>query len=169
LRLLREYSRLCHWLARTLILLSLVMLGVIAVALAVQVSTRYFLNISVGHTDEIAQAALVWMTFLGAAFLYREHGHIEVDLLVRLLPPRFAALIAILIEVAIIVCLAIIAEQTLQMRGLMQRVLYGNLQISRFTLHYVPLLIGSVCMILFAVENLLKTWRGAPRDSAWNG
>jgi TRAP-type transport system small permease protein len=154
-----HFSTACHWLARAMLLVALAALVVITVALSVQVFTRYFLGISVGHTDEIAQAALVWMTFLGAAFLYRERGHIEVDLLVRMLPNRVAAVLMALVEIAIAACLLLIVDQIFQLQNLTRRSLYGNLRISRYTLHYLPLLIGSLAMTVFAVEAILGHWR----------
>jgi TRAP-type transport system small permease protein len=157
---MRVYGKACYWLARAMLLFSLIALAVIVVALSLQVGSRYFLGFSVGHTDEIAQSALVWMTFLGAAFLYRERGHIEVDLLVRKFPPRVACIIRVLTEIAILSCLLLIVDQIFDLSNLMRRSLYGNLQISRFTLHYLPLLIGCMSMILFAIEAIIKYVRG---------
>jgi len=142
-----------------MLLAALLALAVITVTLTTQIVTRYFLGTSVGPTDEVAQAALVWMTFLGAAFLYRERGHIEVDVLVRMLPVRISAVLTALVHVAIIASLALIIDQIIQMRGLTQRSLYGQIQVSRFTLHHLPLLIASAAMIVFALEELVRQWR----------
>ncbi len=67
------------------------------------VLSRYVLGTQSRWTEEFAIYALVWVSLLGAALMFRERGHLGVDYFVGKLDPaarRFAAIIA---EVAIIV------------------------------------------------------------------
>jgi TRAP-type C4-dicarboxylate transport system permease small subunit len=80
--------------ARVLDLYCTLLKGVIAVCLAVMVVLvfgnvvlRYGFNSGITVSDELSRWLLVWLTFLGAIVAVREHTHLGVDSLVRMLPP----------------------------------------------------------------------------------
>ena len=160
------YSRVCSAIAKVLIAANLLGLAIIVVGLALQVFTRYVLNSPIQATDEIAQNTLTWMCFLGAAFVYRERGHIEVDFFVQRLPKRVAAAIAICIEIAIIATLLMMIDQIATVAPTMNKVAYGTLLVSKFHLQYLPALISAACTILFAVEHIANVWRGVDEPNA---
>ena len=47
---------------------------------------RYALGMGLASSEEIARLAFVWLVFLGAAVGVREHTHIGMDMLVRIMP-----------------------------------------------------------------------------------
>ncbi|WP_207481935.1 TRAP transporter small permease [Arenibaculum pallidiluteum] len=47
---------------------------------------RYAFNSGITASEEISRLLFVWLTFLGAVVVLREHGHLGVDMLVRALP-----------------------------------------------------------------------------------
>lgn len=49
---------------------------------------RELFNISFSWTDEVARYLLIWITYIGAAAVAREGGHIRVEVLIGLLPDR---------------------------------------------------------------------------------
>ena len=108
------------------------------------------------HSDEIAQTALVWLTFAGAAYLYRERGHVEIDFMVDKLSTRNARFVFVVVELAILARMVMICIQVLQSRDVMQRVIYGTLRLPKFLLHFVPLLVSAVATIVFAIEAIAK-------------
>src|SRR3954471_18212986 len=68
--------------------------SVIAVCLAVMVVLvfgnvflRYVFNSGITMSEELSRWLMVWLTFLGAIVALREHAHLGVDTLVRILPP----------------------------------------------------------------------------------
>lgn len=68
--------------------------GVIALCLAVMVVLvfgnvvlRYGFNSGITVSEELSRWLLVWLTFLGAIVAVREHSHLGVDSLVRMLSP----------------------------------------------------------------------------------
>ena len=68
--------------------------GVIALCLAVMVVLvfgnvvlRYGFNSGITVSEELSRWLLVWLTFLGAIVAVREHAHLGVDSLVRMLGP----------------------------------------------------------------------------------
>lgn len=149
-------ARFCDALARLLAAVAFLALAVIVIALAGQVLFRYLLRAPLAHSDEIAQTALVWLTFTGAAFLYRERGHVEIDFLADKLPPRTKRAVGVVIELAVLSSMVLIGAQVLETREVMERVVYGTLQLPKFWLHFVPLLVSAAATIVFAVEALRK-------------
>jgi TRAP-type C4-dicarboxylate transport system permease small subunit len=58
---------------------------------------RYVFNSPLEWQEELPKFAMVWMTFLGAVFVYRRREHIVLDMLPKALPPRLASLLQLLI------------------------------------------------------------------------
>ena len=48
---------------------------------------RYGFNSGITISEELSRWLLVWLTFLGAIVAVREHSHLGVDSLVRMLSP----------------------------------------------------------------------------------
>lgn len=57
-------------------------------AVTVDVLGRYLFRITHAQLFEIVEYTLLWMTFLGTAWLMKIDGHVRVDLVVKRLPPR---------------------------------------------------------------------------------
>jgi len=53
----------------------------IMVAVSVKVVFRYFLLARLIGVDELAESALLYITFLGGAWLLRREGHVSIDIL----------------------------------------------------------------------------------------
>ena len=163
---MQHYSRLCGWLAALLLALNLAGLVTIVGCLALQVFTRYVLNIPMQLTDEIALNTLTMMCFLGGAFLYRERGHIEIDYFADKLPPRLGDAVAIVIEIAVIVVMIMIMSHVIETREKMIKVMYGTMLFSKYHLQFLPLFFSAVCTSLFALEHIFNTLRGERQESS---
>lgn len=50
------------------------------------VALRYLFNSGLTQSEELSRWLLVWLTFLGAIIAVREHAHLGVDTLVKVLP-----------------------------------------------------------------------------------
>lgn len=153
---MNRVSLISDALARLLAIVAFGSLAVIVIALAGQVLFRYVLRAPLAHSDEIAQTALVWLTFAGAAYLYRERGHVEIDFVVAKLSHRTARFVFVVIQLAILAGMIMICIQVFQVRDVMQRVIYGTLQLPKFLLHFVPLLVSAVATIVFAIESITR-------------
>ena len=49
---------------------------------------RYVFNSGIATSEELSRWLLVWLTFLGAIVALRQHAHLGVDTLIRMLPRR---------------------------------------------------------------------------------
>jgi TRAP-type C4-dicarboxylate transport system permease small subunit len=81
------------------------------VSVALGVISRYVFDAPFFWTEEVARYALVWMTFLGSAELFRYRGgHINVEVLVQALPrmPRRVVLITVdLVVLAVLLAVGV--------------------------------------------------------------
>ena len=62
-------------------------LAVMVVLVFGNVVLRYVFNSGIATSEELSRWLMVWLTFLGAVVALREHAHLGVDTLVRVLPP----------------------------------------------------------------------------------
>ncbi len=60
-----------------------------AVGVSVDVLMRYFFSISFAPIFELTEFGLLWMTFLGAPWLLKIHGHIQIDIVTSHLSTRY--------------------------------------------------------------------------------
>lgn len=89
--------------------LSALLLAFIMLSICLEVIMRYFLNRPLVWVIEMSEYALLYITFLGTAWLLRREGHVTVDiLLVRLNPKNQAALGFLSSIVGIIISLILI-------------------------------------------------------------
>ncbi len=75
------YSRFVHWMSLGEKTLAALFLFVILATMGAQVFARYFFGAPFPWSEEVARLALIWMTFMSAAFVMAEGRHITVDVL----------------------------------------------------------------------------------------
>lgn len=138
-------------------------LAVVTISLSAQILTRYVFNIPLQYTDDMAEISLVWLTFLGAAVLYREAGHIAITALPDLLGPRWRAALRIAISIMTAAALVLVITQVQKVAPMMSRVTYGSLPTipfySKYVALFVPLGIGAAVTILFAAADIIGDLR----------
>ncbi len=81
-------ERLMHALNRAAVGVSMVALVAAALVLTSSVASRYLFKASTDWQDESAVFLLVGVTFLCAPWVQQQRGHIGIEAIVGLLPPR---------------------------------------------------------------------------------
>lgn len=77
-------------------------------AVTYEVVMRYFLNRPTLWVVEVSGYSLLFITFLGAAWVLRRGGHVRIDLLINRLKPRNQVRLSIITSImAAIICLVI--------------------------------------------------------------
>jgi len=81
----------------------------IMLTVSINVALRYFLNHPLGWVLEGSEYALLYITFLGAAWLLKKEGHVKMSVILDLLKPRAQAYVNVInsIIMAIICCLLV--------------------------------------------------------------
>lgn len=127
---------------------------VIVMVIFAEISSRILFDVPVPHSQEIAQLSLVWLTFIGAATAWRHNRHIIVELDTFTGHPHFKwiDIFATLVSAGAMIALGWII---VDMAPMMMRLSVGSMQLTRFTYGFLPLLIASVLIVVFALERLL--------------
>ena len=85
----RVVEKIVRWIVIVLML-------VMTVTVSLQITFRYFLNIPLGWSEELARFSFVWVSFFGASALMRVREHINVTVFVDNFPPRLRAVCVVL-------------------------------------------------------------------------
>jgi TRAP-type C4-dicarboxylate transport system permease small subunit len=73
---------------RAVVVLSSIALVLASCVLAYSVVVRYFTSIATDWTDEFSVFLLIGMTFLAAGWVHSQRGHIGIEAVAAILPPR---------------------------------------------------------------------------------
>lgn len=84
----RRVDALVGGLSATLTGLSVALLGSYFVLVLLQVFFRYVLNASLFWAEELVRGLMVWGVMIGSALVAASRGHIRVEVLELLLPPK---------------------------------------------------------------------------------
>ncbi len=135
------------------ILVILMMLGVSA-----DVVSRYFLNQSILGMDDVTQNMILWIVFLGAAWLLRKDKHVKMDLVTSRLNLRSQTILHTLTDiVGAIICLVLFWSGTQVTIQSIQTVSYRVGIIKIPTAAIVPIIpLGS---LLLSIEFVRSAWR----------
>lgn len=85
------------------------LLTFVMLAVCVDIVLRYYFNSPFMWLAEISEYVLLYVTFLGSAWLLRREGHVVTDLLINALGPRGQAAMGILSSiVGVVICLTLV-------------------------------------------------------------
>ena len=82
----------------------------IAVSVSTAVVMRYFLERPIFWVVEVSGYSLLYITFLAAAWLLKEEGHVKMDLLLNRLKPRTQALLNMITSIISAIALLIVVR-----------------------------------------------------------
>lgn len=122
------------------------------------VFTRYLLGHQADWTEEAAIYLLIWVSLLGAAVTYEEHGHLGVDYLVNKLDPAARRVAAICVELVVLLFAAGIligGGWTLVFETLAKGQLSPTLH-AKVGYLYAAAPVSGLFFTLFALEHLIK-------------
>ena len=88
---------------------AVILLTFIMISVTYEIIIRQFLNLTILWMFEIKEYALIYITFLGAAWLLRREGHVKMDLLLNYLKPRTQEIFNIITSVVgAIICVVLV-------------------------------------------------------------
>lgn len=91
-----------------LALLAMMLITLVMLVVSADVVMRYFFNRPMAWVLESTQYALMFITFLGTAWVLKEDGHVNVDLVINLLGQKSQSWLNVITSVlAAMVCLVV--------------------------------------------------------------
>lgn len=124
---------------------------------------RYGFNSGILVSEELSRFLFVWMTFIGAVVVLREHGHLGMDTVIKMLPLTGAKIAKAVSDVLIIVCCIFFVAGTWQQH----EVNMGNLSpVMMVPLEYVYSVayISGISMIAITLVSMIATFLPGGRD-----
>lgn len=148
-------------------LLGVLVVAIVGVTLAA-VWWRYVLNAPLAWPEQISRIFFVWMTFLGAAVLYRERLHVAIDMFVTMVPPRTRFGLLWLVEILLLAFNAVFFIYGLKLSLDTLGQTFGALDISPATF-YLAAPVSAALMILFFIERAVVPARRLALDNVGVG
>lgn len=136
------------------------LVGAIVVITLASVWWRYVLNAPLAWPEQVSRILFVWITFVGAAVLYRERLHVAIDMFMALLPRGARRAVGWAIEVLILAFNFVLLLYGLKLSVDTLGQTFGALDITPASFYFAaPVAAGM--MILYFLERISTTARRA--------
>ena len=143
------------YLNKTVDYLLFLVLGVMALSMAVNVFCRSCLNFSISWADELSQSLLVWLTFLGAAVAVREHSHYSFNFIDQKLNDKGRAGLALFTDALVLFCAVYMLVDGIRITSGISGWLMPAMGISRAWV-YGACPVGCVLMVVYCMADIVK-------------
>ena len=155
---LQAFNEVALRLGRAVAILAI---GLMVLAILIQVFFRYALNNPLPWPDEAARFAMLWMTGLIAPMAYRRGGFVAIDTFLRILPERSAAMLSLVLLVISGLVLGIAIEIGWgEINGFLSKAKTASLYYLNFSFEWIKLprrwMMASffVCVVLLFTVNI---------------
>lgn len=98
-------------------IITCVTLSLCTILVNANIFSRYLFNTPIYWAEEVATSLFIWTVFVGSAYAYRNHSHLGVDILVKMLPgkaKKVSQFIVSIIEIAVLAMLTYVSAQYVQ-------------------------------------------------------
>lgn len=148
---------------------TILFIGAMAAVLIVAVFYRYGLNNSIRWSEEVARSLMVWMTFTAIPLAWRKSNEgmdefVRVDLAIRHLPRRIAAVVEGLSLLVILLFLVVLGWKGLELAQRSSGQFMATIKLSFFWI-YLSIPVGCVLMSLATLERMTLLLRRTDSDT----
>jgi TRAP-type C4-dicarboxylate transport system permease small subunit len=154
-------------LARGVLLVACACLALLGIVVIYGVVLRYGFNNAPPYVEQVALLLVISVAMFGAAAGVHDAGHIGLDSLTRLLPPRAQFWVGAVVDVLTFVFAAVLLWGSIRMGLSTHHDTIPTLGISE-AFRYLPPVIASVLIIVFCIERLLVTFQPRAGSASWN-
>jgi len=156
--------RLSHWVTEVAkVFLGLWVAAIVLITLAA-VWWRYVMNSPIAWIEQVSNILFIWITFVGAAVLYRQKLHIGVDMFIEMLRGRAKQVMFWVIELANLFFIVVLFIYSLKLSIDVLPNTYGALDISP-AYFYFSAPVACAMMILYFVEKIVDPSKRRPEGS----
>jgi TRAP-type C4-dicarboxylate transport system permease small subunit len=142
--------------------ISAVFIAVMVSILFYAVVMRYVLHSPPEWSIEITRFMFVWMIFFAASLVSRDDTHLNINVLVEWMPARFQKAVRVLNFFLALVFCCVLVYQGLKIYPKVAQAMSPTFGISMGWL-YLPLVVGSILMSVFIIENIVRLLLDKPR------
>ncbi len=161
------YTRLCAALSKLSLMLAVALLIAVILCVQWQVFGRYVMNDTPTWAEALAMLLVLFVTAFGLAVGVRDAGHIGLESMVALLPPRWQRRTEVLIHALVGLFGALMAYGGWVWASAKWNEKKPMLPVPD-GIDYVPLMIAGGLIVLFSIEHIIANVRGVEVVPAWN-
>ena len=122
---------------------------------------RYVVNAPIAWIEQVSNILFIWITFIGAAVLYRQKLHIGVDMFIEMLEGRVRQMMFWVIELANLVFIIVLFVYSLKLSIDVLPDTYGALDISP-AFFYFSAPVSCAMMTLYFIEKIVDPSKRQP-------
>lgn len=160
-------SRVNAWLSRwTMFLACICLIGLLSVVVY-GVVLRYVFNNAPPYVEQVALLLVVSVAMFGASAGVRDAGHIGLDSLVKVLPPRAQFICKFVVHLLVIGFAAALLLGGTLMAISTHASTIPTLGLSE-AVRYIPVLMSGVLITLFSIEHLMAQMGGTKVTPSWH-
>lgn len=161
--LLRRMDRFSQVLGKIELVITCSLLLIMVAIVGISVFLRYVLKSPLIAGMNFATLLLVWMTFFGASFVYRDKGHISIEFIVDRFPPAVQRLTMVLVYSVVAITLITTVVQSGYLIEVQWKQQIVALGIPRSFLS-LPVAITGILMILTTMNHILSEFQLPPKQ-----
>lgn len=159
---MKPFNKICDAIIKLYTYIGVLLLVVIAIACMVQVFSRYLMSSAIAGTEEISRYCFIWLGFLGSAVCVQRWTNAHISVLNDMLKGRLRTVHTVLLNIAVIVCAAVLLVQGVKCVNITTRQLSSMLRIPMCYV-YAAIPTGAFGMIVGALQRLLNVLTGYDR------
>jgi TRAP-type C4-dicarboxylate transport system permease small subunit len=125
---------------------------------------RYVVNAPIAWIEQVSNILFIWITFVGAAVLYRQKLHIGVDMFIEMLKGRAKEVMFWVIEVGNLFFIVVLFIYSLKLSIDVLPNTYGALDISP-AYFYFSAPVACAMMVLYFFEKIVDPSKRRPEGS----
>ncbi len=126
---------------------------------------RYVVNAPISWIEQVSNILFIWITFIGAAVLYRQKLHIGVDMFIGMLNGRAHQVMFWVIELANLIFIVVLFVYSVKLSIDVLPNTYGALDITP-AWFYVSAPVACAMMMLYFVEKIVDPSKRQPEGVA---
>ena len=135
-----------------------VLVGLMVLAVLLQVFYRYVLLSPLSWSEELARFTFVWITFLGGAMALGKHLHFGIDYFVNKFPPKFKELLEVMTMSLVLVFVVVLFFKGVAVAGAARTFKSAGLGM-RMDLVYGVIPLSSLIMAYYAISEIITAAR----------
>lgn len=150
--------KLNRWIHKGTVLVLILAAAVMSFSVFVQIVSRNIFSYSFEKFEELPRFLLIWVTFLGAAYVFGEDGHLGVEFFVNLLPAKikkYATAVELAFDVLFMILMIVIGGQVSSLT-MVQKSLQLGVPVG---LVYMIIPISGAIMLLIVVERVIDSFQ----------
>jgi len=156
-------TAICDLITRIAKLMIGALVGAIVVITLAAVWWRYVINAPLAWPEQVSRIMFVWVTFVGAAVLYRERLHVAIDMFVAALPHTARRILGWGVELTILAFNLVLLIFGLKLSIDTPDQTFGALDITPASFYFAAP-VAATMMILYFIESIATSDRRAAID-----